>query len=794
MTGPFAALAHEYWKRSWRNPIPVKGKSHPVSGYTGYEGKDVSWPDLQGWLKTQGHLNVGIRALSWVGIDVDDYGDKHGAESLKAAENELGPLPATYSSTSRGPDQPARILFFQVPWGVELARSEKRFNDRFGEDVDIIHRTHRYAVVAPSVHPDTGQPYQWYDPEGRPTDEVPDRTKLPHLPDAWLAFLAAPAVAPASSAPTASGDSFYDDAGAATWTRASAEKAIAGKLDEIRAMNANTKVNETLGGAARFVGRFVPALLSQEDAERRLTEAVDANDWHSDSWNVANRKDWTSRTVIGAALANGMAEPFEVEPEPAPVALPSAETKRRNEPGPARELPNPGLPMDVARVLVDSYPAELTWWRGDFWSWEGTHWVTQDEAVIRGWVRLVTERATYLKPIKDKDGGKTKFEAMSWAPTIGKVREVVAALGEGVLQRAGDDERVLALANGVLDLASRALRPHSPDVFNLSSRPFPYEAGATAPRWEKFLDEVLPNSPDDHRFLQEWFGYVLSGRTDIHAVASLAGASRSGKGTILRVLTAMTGTENVAAGRLDALAAPFGLEPLIGKSLLAFGDVRWNNTNAQTAIQRILEISGEDKVTVPRKNKTDWEGTLGVRVMFAGNEVPRFNDPSRAMANRLRIVHFTQTFAGREDPGLTARLLQELPGIFNWALEGLDRLSATHRFTESARSAQLRERVSEGGDATTAFADEYLELDADGWCFEDDVVDAYGEWCERTRRSRDGATADTLRSAIMDLFPSVTNDKSTRRSKRTDKGPRKVRAFAGLKVTTVVPPTTFYDD
>jgi putative DNA primase/helicase len=307
-------------------------------------------------------------------------------------------------------------------------------------------------------------------------------------------------------------------------------------------------------------------------------------------------------------------------------------------------------------------------------------------------------------------------------------------------------------------------------------------AGADAPAWVRFLGQVLPDADDDRAFLQEWFGYVLSGRTDIHAIASLAGASRSGKGTILRVLTAMTGTENVAAGRLDVLAGQFGMESLIGKSLLAFGDVRWNNSNAQVAIQQILEISGEDKVTVPRKNRTDWQGTLGVRVMFAGNEIPRFSDPSRAMANRLRIVRFTQSFAGREDHGLTRRLLEELPGILNWALDGLDRLTEAGRFTESARSRQLRERVGDGGDAVTAFADEYLEPDAGAWCFEDDLVKAYEEWCERTRRRRDSATAETLRSSVLDLFPEVTNSKETRRSKRTESGPRKVRTFNGLRL------------
>jgi putative DNA primase/helicase len=619
----------------------------------------------------------------------------------------------------------------------------------------------------------------------------------------------------------------------ADWTPESAERAIQVQLDAVQAAREG-EINNALGGAARVLGRFVAGdFLDEESATARLLEALEAGGVHDDAWNLAHGKKWTAATVIGAGLANGAKEPWSVErvervesPPAAPgdvttggpgdsapagigTAAPGEQTthggiptssvpitvgERQNQPMAASELPAPGMPMDVARALVTAYPRALTWWRGDFYTWEGTHWITEDEADVRGWIRLATERATYLKPIKGKDGGPVTFESVNWAPTISKVREVAAALGEGVLRRQGEDDRVLALANGVLDLASRRLAAHSPRVFNLTSRPFRYDGEASCPHWDTFLEQVLPDGKEDQAFLQEWFGYVLSGRTDIHAVASLAGMSRSGKGTILRVLTAMTGTENVAAGRLDALAGPFGLEPLIGKSLLAFGDVRWNNANAQTAIQRILEISGEDKVTVPRKNRTDWEGTLGVRVMFAGNEVPRFTDPSRAMANRLRIVHFMQSFAGREDYGLTERLMGELSGIFNWALEGLDRLTAEGRFTESARSARLRDRVGEGGDSLTSFVDEYLEPQDGAWCYEDDVMAAYAEWCERTRRTRDSSTAETIRSAVLDLYPGVTNDGSTRRSKRTELGPRKVRAFQGLRMLGVIPGTEFSAD
>jgi len=44
------------------------------------------------------------------------------------------------------------------------------------------------------------------------------------------------------------------------------------------------------------------------------------------------------------------------------------------------------------------------------------------------------------------------------------------------------------------------------------------------------------------------------------------------------------------------------------------------------------------------------------------------------MVGRLIVLMLTQSFYGREDPSLTARLLTELPGILNWSLHGYRRL------------------------------------------------------------------------------------------------------------------------
>ncbi len=136
------------------------------------------------WSLEYAEANVALRADGWIGIDVDAYDGKRGAETLAALEAELGELPTTISSTSRGRDQPSRIWLYRVP-------RDLHFVTRF-DGIEIIQYSHRYAVVAPSIHPDTGRAYEWFGYEGEPLDEFPSLDDLEELPEAWLNRLAVP--------------------------------------------------------------------------------------------------------------------------------------------------------------------------------------------------------------------------------------------------------------------------------------------------------------------------------------------------------------------------------------------------------------------------------------------------------------------------------------------------------------------------------------------------------------------------------------------------------------------------
>lgn len=446
-------------------------------------------------------------------------------------------------------------------------------------------------------------------------------------------------------------------------------------------------------------------------------------------------------------------------------------------------LSPPGQPVQVARELVKRMPASdgvphWSWWRSDFYRWAGAHWEITEEPVIGKWLYRQTADATYLVPKKTKEGEKAEFDATPWAPTRKKIGDLAHALGVSELQRDGDEDKVIATANGVVDLATRSLKPHTPALFNLFSLPFDYDPEATAPAWQEFLESVLPDDRQAQDFLGEWFGYVLSGRTDQHKIAALIGKKRSGKGTIARVLGALVGKSNVAGLNLGTLSGTFGLEPFVGAALAVASDVRWKSRTIGDAVQILLEISGEDSQTVARKNKTAWKGSLGVRFMLMSNDTPTFSDRSGALVDRMIYVSFRQSFYGREDIGLTDKLTSELPGIFNWALDGLARLHGRGRFTQPESGLHEQEATRRLADPVGAFLEDWCTLSDDAEIGLDHLYLKFRNWCESEGRDRDSTTKEIFSRDLRNKAEAVT-------SRRTRENGKFVTVLTGIECSAL---------
>ena len=336
-----------------------------------------------------------------------------------------------------------------------------------------------------------------------------------------------------------------------------------------------------------------------------------------------------------------------------------------------------------------------------------------------------------------KDG-----EVLPYMPTKSNVDGVLDALRAELLIEgaeapcwlpgcSGPDPReTVSLENGLLHIPESKLYPHSIGFFTLNSLPYGWEPGARCDEWLSFLSDVWQDDPESVETLQEMFGYLLTADTSQQKMFMIVGPKRSGKGTIGRILSALIGRENMVNPTLTSLTSQFGLEPLIDKLVALVPDARIGNaSNPQAIVERMLMISGEDRVTVDRKNKSAWSGNMAARFVILTNETPQLGDASGALASRFVTLSMHCSFFGREDLGLTSRLLKELPGIFQWALGGRARLRERGYFRQPESAAAEVEELFDLSSPVLKFTRECCEIDPAGSVEINDLFDAWRTWC-----------------------------------------------------------------
>jgi putative DNA primase/helicase len=308
------------------------------------------------------------------------------------------------------------------------------------------------------------------------------------------------------------------------------------------------------------------------------------------------------------------------------------------------------------------------------------------------------------------------------------------------LETQRDPFEFLQCANGLIYLPTRELEPSTPRLFATAGVDFDYSPTLPPPaEWLAFLEVLFPGDQESQDTLQEWIGYLLTSRTHFQKIFMLVGPKRSGKGTIGRVIRRLLGDARVAGPTLANLGEQFGLAVLLHKSAAIIADARISGRSDMAIIaERLLSISGEDTLSVPRKFKDDWTGKLPTRFMLMTNELPKIEDSSGALASRFLVLVLRESFYGREDHDLFEKFVPELPAILNWALDGWDRLRARGRFLQPTSAADLIQQFEDLGSPVNAFITEQCTLHAGFTITQKALFAAWQTWCKETGREHAG--------------------------------------------------------
>jgi putative DNA primase/helicase len=152
-------------------------------------------------------------------------------------------------------------------------------------------------------------------------------------------------------------------------------------------------------------------------------------------------------------------------------------------------------------------------------------------------------------------------------------------------------------------------------------------------------------------------------------------------------------------------------------------------------VERLLAISGEDDSTIDRKYRDPWTGRLPTRFLVLSNELPKLSDASGTIVSRFVLFTLEQSFYGRENPALTDELLAEAPAIFNWSLEGFDRLLRRGHFEQPASGTQAIRAMEDLASPVNAFIRYRCDLGADKRVDVEVLWTAWRTWCTESNNA-----------------------------------------------------------
>lgn len=213
----------------------------------------------------------------------------------------------------------------------------------------------------------------------------------------------------------------------------------------------------------------------------------------------------------------------------------------------------------------------------------------------------------------------------------------------------------------------------------------PYEVGVgdmACEWWTAFLQDSI-GDPVMIRRVQEFFGYCMTTSTRYQKSLFLVGGSRAGKTVLRHTLEAMVGEEKIircadfnAVGDLDKQYRFWGKAvcSVIGPRLHAGSErfFKW--------------LVAGDKMVFMGHETGAFTFYPSCKLVMEANEWPKRMGPGVAV--RLLPVVFSGGLFRRE-PLLERKLIEELPAIRAWAMEGLERLIEQDGFTACERSREF---------------------------------------------------------------------------------------------------------
>jgi putative DNA primase/helicase len=423
-----------------------------------------------------------------------------------------------------------------------------------------------------------------------------------------------------------------------------------------------------------------------------------------------------------------------------------AESATRYEPGKRREDMQDPLffsftDLGNAERLVDRYGADLFYCSefNKWFVWDGTRWVEDNSRAVQ---RMAHETIRKLKErVKElPNDEENRKQAEAWARTsenrsrVDAMIEMAKSL-EGIPAMAEDFDNcpyLINFRNGTLDVRTGEFREHRREDMITMMVPVDYQHDAQAPRFKEFLNTTFQGDIEVIEYLQKAFGYALTGDVSEDKVHVFYGGGRNGKSTLINTILAafgdygkVTPAETLMEQRGGGV--PNDIARLKGARFVAASETA---RNRRLDAAKIKQMSGGDRQVARFMRGEFFEFTPQYKIFLVTNHKPKVDAQDDAIWRRLVLVPFEYKIPEDQlDKHLEEKLLQELPGILAWVIEGAIKwYKEGLNPPDSVRLAtnEYRDEM----DTARKFIAECCELDKTARVKVRALYSAYQDWCE----------------------------------------------------------------
>ncbi len=320
-------------------------------------------------------------------------------------------------------------------------------------------------------------------------------------------------------------------------------------------------------------------------------------------------------------------------------------------------------------------------------------------------------------------------------------------------------EGLICLENGIFDLRKGKFQEHSIKYYFKTKIPIFYGKKASCPNSMKFFSEAL--YPDDINLIQEWFGYNLYNKYFEKKAVILFGDTDTGKTVFVTLLTNFLGTKNIVGLSLQKITNAKSFDLMFLKDKYAnihddLGAKDLTDTGGFKIATGGGDITGEEKFGDIHGFRTF------AKLTFATNKIPAVKDiDDDAYWSRWFPIQLdNQVEKEKQNKFLEEKITtkEELSGLFNWAVIGLQRLIKNNKFSFNKSISEVKNIMQRSSHPLAIFTNAVLTQENGHKVTKEDMFKAYTKWCQENELS--SMTKDQIGKQLNRFAPYISEGRN----------------------------------